>query len=258
MDNNFLVRHFGFPATLIHNDSMVTDRWFWLKKRLPRTLDKLKLLDIGCGSGAFTIGAALRGYVSLGLTWAEGDREKAAERAKLCGADCAKFEIMDVRELGSREDLNGDFDFAICLENMEHIVDNRKLMQDIADCLKPGGRLLLTTPNYYFKPLWLGDLHPVHKEVEDGGHVRRGESPASLQELCDAAGLKVEEVGYCSGTLSQWLTSLYRLLKKVHPLVGWMTILPLRPLPVLFDRLVSPIFGTPGYSITLLAYKPKF
>ena len=35
------------------------------------------LIDIGCGSGAFSIGAALRGYNSLGLSWDERNQQVA-------------------------------------------------------------------------------------------------------------------------------------------------------------------------------------
>ena len=31
---NWLVRALGFPATLIHGDTLVWDRWRWLKPRL--------------------------------------------------------------------------------------------------------------------------------------------------------------------------------------------------------------------------------
>ena len=71
------------------------------------------------------------------------------ERAKICKANTAKFEVLDVRNLESRDDLIGQFDVAICLENIEHIINDKKLIIDIALCLKPGGRLLLTTP-YFF------------------------------------------------------------------------------------------------------------
>jgi len=64
MDKSLLVRIVGFAATLIHGDPLILDRWHWLKKRLSRTLNGDKLIDIGCRSGAFTIGTALRGYKS--------------------------------------------------------------------------------------------------------------------------------------------------------------------------------------------------
>jgi 2-polyprenyl-3-methyl-5-hydroxy-6-metoxy-1,4-benzoquinol methylase len=69
MDKSLLVRIFGFRATVIHGDLLVLDRWLWLKKRLPFTRNGEKLIDVGCGSGAFTIGAALRGYQAIGLSW---------------------------------------------------------------------------------------------------------------------------------------------------------------------------------------------
>lgn len=69
--SSLLVKTIGFPATIIHGDTLVVDRWLWLKERLSRSGDSGKLIDIGCGSGAFTIGAALQGYDTLGLSWDE-------------------------------------------------------------------------------------------------------------------------------------------------------------------------------------------
>ena len=38
-------------------------------------------------------------------------------------------------------DLMSKFDVVVCLENIEHIQDDRKLMVDIRMCLKPAGRI---------------------------------------------------------------------------------------------------------------------
>ena len=127
-----LVRILGFPATLIHGDTLVLDRWLWLKKHLPRIPNGSKrVLDIGCGSGAFTIGLARRGYRSLGLSWDRRNREVAIERAAICRAKGAEFEILDVRRLDERTDLHGQFEFIICCENIEHILDDRKLIRKL-------------------------------------------------------------------------------------------------------------------------------
>jgi SAM-dependent methyltransferase len=257
MDRSLLVKLFGFPATLIHGDSLVLDRWLWLRRRLPVTRNAERLIDIGCGSGAFSIGAALRGYSVLGLSWDERNQRVANERAKLCGASSAEFEVFDVRNLHERQDLVGCFDVAICCENIEHILDDRKLMRDVTACLKPGGRLLLTAPNLLFVPMSPED-HGPFKQVEDGGHVRRGYSAAMLNELCSQAGLVPEAVSFCSGLLSQRTTTALRRLSGVHSLFGWATTLPLRALPPLFDDVVTRVTAWKPYSICLEAYKPRF
>ncbi|MBF0288333.1 MAG: class I SAM-dependent methyltransferase [SAR324 cluster bacterium] len=255
MDKSLLVKMIGFPATLIHGDTLVLDRWLWLKKRLPQTNNQEKLLDIGCGTGAFTIGAALRGYYTLGLSWDERNQKVASERAKMCNADSASFEVLDVRKLDTRDDLKGVFDIAICFENIEHIINDRKLIQDIVTCLKPGGRLLLTTPYLLFRPITSGDNGPF-SEVEDGGHVRRGYTKSMLEELCQHAGLVLERTSYCSGFISQKVTFLLRKLSGKH-LLGWTLVLPLRILPPLFDWLITNTIHWPYFSICIEAYKPR-
>jgi len=229
------------------------DRWLWLRKRLPRVTGA-RLIDVGCGSGAFTIGAALRGYQALGLSWDARNQRVAAERAVMCKASTAEFEVQDVRKLHTRKDLIGAFDVAICCEVIEHIVDDEKLMRDIAGCLKPGGRLLLTTPNFNLRP-----IDPAHAgpfpSVEDGGHVRKGYTPEGLLQICRRAELRVQTLSYCTGFLSQSIIRLYRVTGRIHPLVGWVIIHPLRIFPPLLDNWLTGVLRYPHYSICVEAYK---
>ena len=248
-----LVHIFGFPATLIHGDTLVIDRWRWLKQHLPPVpRGSKRLLDIGCGTGAFTIGTALRGYKALGVSWEKQD--VARQRASVCKADLAEFEELDVRNLDQRVDLRGSFDVVVCFENIEHILNDRKLIIDISRCLKVGGTLLLTTPNFDYRSITRSDQGPF-LQVEDGGHVRRGYTPKDLKILCAAAGLEVSVIGYCSGFVSQKITALMRTASAVHPLFGWAIILPLRVLPLLLDSWISALCHWPGFSITLVAQK---
>ncbi|MEO5372037.1 MAG: methyltransferase domain-containing protein [Magnetococcus sp. DMHC-1] len=252
-----MVRVFGFPALLIHGDTLVLDRWRWVRRHLPRSTERSRLIDVGCGNGVFSMGAARRGYLALGLSWDQRNRDLASERAALCQIPGASFEIQDIRNLAERSDLHQQFDTAICLEAIEHVLDDRRLLHAIVACLKPGGRLLLTTPYLYYRAITPSDDGPF-SVVEDGWHVRRGYSPAMLTELCQDAGLLLEEISYCSGFLSQKLTWAIRKLIRIHPLLAWGVTLPLRILPPLLDPVLDYLTGWPAYSICLVACKPRF
>jgi SAM-dependent methyltransferase len=232
------------------------DRWRWLRVRLPKTRNNERLLDVGCGSGAFSIGAALRGYHALGLSWDKRNQLVAIERARLCKASLAQFEVLDVRHLDRRRDLLGSFDVVICLETIEHILDDLVLMRSMAACVKPGGRLLLTAPYALYRAMAVGDMGPF-STIEDGGHVRRGYSTTMLEELCDHAGLKVESITFCSGFVSQKLAGAMRRLSAFNNLLAWALVLPLRPLPPLLDSVITYVLKWPCYSICLEAYKPR-
>jgi SAM-dependent methyltransferase len=160
-----------------------------------------------------------------------------------------------VRHLDAASDLRGRFDTVICLECIEHILDDAKLMRDMAACLKPGGRLLLTSPNADYIPITPGDAGPFWP-VETGWHVRKGYTAARLHEFCAGVGLTPRHVTFCSGFLSQKLTWGLRTLGRRNHLLGWAAILPLRWIPPLIDGVVSRLTNWPGYSICLEADKP--
>ena len=242
-----------FP--LIHGDTMVLDRWLWLKGRLPFTLNKEKLIDLGCGSGAFSINAALRGYTVFGLSYDAENNLKATQRVKDYGASNCIFYTSNLNELDSFSSVknwSNTFDICINFENIEHILDDKKLIKNIFNILKPGGRLLITSPSYI-----CSDPGPF-SEVEDGGHVRRGYSSVEMRELFELTGFRLECQDSCSGFFSQKITRIFGRLSVINSHFAWMVVLPFRFLPLVFDPPIKFLFGYKDYSICFEAIKPRF
>jgi SAM-dependent methyltransferase len=211
------------------------------------------VVDAGCGNGWLAINCARLGYQTLGLGWSDDDLARARDRAEKLDSS-AQFEVQDLRDLAGRGDLVARFDVVTCTEVIEHIIDDSKLMMSLAELLRPGGLLLLTTPNAEYIPMDEGDSGPFEL-IEDGRHVRKGYSADGLRDLAKVANLHVEEISYCSGRASQHLT---RLLRKVTRFVGygpaWALTFPLRALPLVADRFIG---NYPPYSICLVAKKEQ-
>jgi 2-polyprenyl-3-methyl-5-hydroxy-6-metoxy-1,4-benzoquinol methylase len=120
-----------------------------IKSRLDpsRDLAARRVLEIGCGRGGFACWLARhpgRPEV-VAADFSPGAVAKAQQFASKIGVDGIQWEVADIQKLDQFEE---EFDTVISCETIEHVPDPPLAVRQLARVLKPGGRMLLTTPNY--------------------------------------------------------------------------------------------------------------
>jgi SAM-dependent methyltransferase len=98
-----------------------------------------RLLDVGCSTGAFLAAARQRGWQVEGL---ELGQASAAYAQDVLGLTIARASLFE------HEAAEGSYDAIVFLEVIEHLPDPAGALARIARWLKPGGVLLVSTPNY--------------------------------------------------------------------------------------------------------------
>jgi 2-polyprenyl-3-methyl-5-hydroxy-6-metoxy-1,4-benzoquinol methylase len=112
-----------------------------LKKaaRLLNTLRPGAMLDIGCATGEWALHWKNRGWTVSGVDVNPSAAEAAAQNGvEACCLDLNAAPLPHPKE---------SFNLIFAGEVIEHIVDTDFFLKELARCLKPGGYVLLTTPN---------------------------------------------------------------------------------------------------------------
>jgi 2-polyprenyl-3-methyl-5-hydroxy-6-metoxy-1,4-benzoquinol methylase len=190
----------------------------------------------------------------LGISDTERELADARRRAQLLGIDHVAFEVHDLRELDSLPAPPEPYDNVICLEVIEHVIDDVAVLRALARRTRTGGRLLLSTPTAEHRPQYLEMRHQT--AVEDGRHVRYGYSPAQLRRVVEAAGFSVAQLEGVGGILMQTVTDVQRRLNQTSGALGWALTLPLRALRVI-DPFVTRRTGAAHLSYGVVATKVR-
>jgi 2-polyprenyl-3-methyl-5-hydroxy-6-metoxy-1,4-benzoquinol methylase len=132
-----------------------------------------RILDIGCGTGRHSIEMAKRGYATTGIDLSESQLERAREKASELKLNI-DFRKHDARQLPFAD----QFDLAIMLCEgafplMETDEMNFQILQNAANALKQGGKLIFTT---------LNGLFPLFHSVKDFLESAKKEGNASTTE----------------------------------------------------------------------------
>lgn len=103
--------------------------------------DGMRVLDLGCGWGAFTLFAAARfpGSEFLAVSNSEGQQAHIAEQARALGLANVRTHRADVNAL----QLEDSFDRVVCVEMFEHVRNHAALLARVSRWLKPTGRLFV-------------------------------------------------------------------------------------------------------------------
>ena len=152
------------------------------------------VLDAGCGSGRVfqhRLAGRVRRVVGIDVTDEPRDNENIDDATK-----------GDLRALPFRD---GTFDMAIVSHVAEHLTEPEPVFRELARVLRPGGRLLLLTPNrWHYVPLVARLMpHRVHllfnnwRGIDSRDIFRtayRANTASRLRELSAQAGLVVDRL----------------------------------------------------------------
>lgn len=128
-----------------------------------------KILDLGCGTGAFANFISSCGSVTGVELSPEAVKRASQLYPHISFHSGDAFEVM-VNQAA--------FDIVILQEVIEHVDDQAGLIEKCADALRPGGHLILTTPNK-----WVANASGVMKRAGEKGLLQPIENLLSIKEL---------------------------------------------------------------------------
>ena len=158
-----------------------------------------RVLEIGCGAGNLLMQATVRGSypVALDLAMQALSFVRSRLREAQAGSE-APGDFMCIQSVGEHLPLaSGSFECVLLSEVIEHLEIPQISIREAARVLRPGGRLLITTPNYRsLWPLmeWTVDLLKMAPKMAGEQHISRFH-PASLRYLLNQSGLHIEYFG---------------------------------------------------------------
>lgn len=162
------------------NDSEIERSSKKMMRALVPATAPLRILDIGCGTGlnASYLRAAGHSVVGVDLS------AVAIEKLRLRGFEGWVCDIESQQLPMAAE----SFDLVYASEVIEHCADTEAFLHEVFRVLKPGGKLLLSTPNSAFWPFRiLGLIGRTATEYQHPGHVRFF-SKRSLRRAIESAG----------------------------------------------------------------------
>ena len=201
--------HPAVPSPIAVQDAIYasrnpTRRWLhqlrrdWIGRRIAQlAAGAARGLEIGAGSGQYTAALAQRcarlTVLDIELPYLQRARQVAAPAP----IDCCQGDLL-------RPPLAaGSFDFILCSEVIEHLPPGSRAAAQLSALLKPGGVLILSTPQEHsllesvarlaLSPLLLGLTRRIYREpVQQLGHTNLL-SRGALQEELAAAGFELVE-----------------------------------------------------------------
>jgi 2-polyprenyl-3-methyl-5-hydroxy-6-metoxy-1,4-benzoquinol methylase len=188
---------------------------------------KLHILDVGCGVGSLSFYLGKLGAQVTGI-------DLSPRAIEICISAQKHLKMKNVKfEQGELKKGRGDKDAVLCLEVIEHVPDQEKLLDLLNSQLKKKGLLFLSTPSKENFLYGIGFLDKFDKEV---GHLRRYDI-SGLKKLIEAHGFKIKLIQRQEGPLRNILftTKLGILIKGLKG--------PLVPIFHFIDQMFIPFFG---------------
>lgn len=223
-----IISHSHFLRTLFYRilDLFFLRSWYVRKllKQYGSQLDRQgdwKLLDAGSGFGQYDrfilnrFSKVAVKAIDVKADYLEDSQYYFAEEIK---QGRISFEVADLLDLNYEE----AFNFAVCIDVLEHIEEDEQVMANINRALRPDGYFLMHSPSIYSEEDADGDDSFVDE------HARVGYSKADIRQKLESAGFTAVDIAYTYGSKGHLAWEL--LIK--YPML-WMNKIKLWALPIM-------------------------
>ncbi|HZB30055.1 MAG TPA: methyltransferase domain-containing protein [Streptosporangiaceae bacterium] len=228
------------PTVPVRSGQLRTRRLLLLLDDIFRTADRpLRVIDVGCGDGMGTELTTVRaasagGHHVAGVDWAEGPLKQAAGR----GLTLLRGSLEAGLPVAS-----GSVDVVILSEVVEHLVDTDGGIAELHRVLRPGGHLVLSTPNlaaWFNRGLLLAGIQPIFSEVSlrgvygrpgavVAGHLRLFTKRALTGFLADRGFTDIRVSGACYHDVPLPLRPLDRCFRLIPGLAAILMVHARKP-----------------------------
>lgn len=175
----------------------------------------LQILELGCASGG-TLARIQKEWTNC-TTWGIELNEDAAKLAERVVDHCYCGNCEEMELPGK----DSSFDYILCLDVLEHLVDPWKMVQRLASKLKPGGALIASIPNVthwtVLIPYLQGQWEYTDQGILDRTHLHFF-TLETAHRLCSPEGMKVERMMNTVMKLPEAVTPLYNQLSSFTPI----------------------------------------
>lgn len=210
-----------------------------MKSRVDAILEVVRgpdVLDVGCAGHVPKLGSPY---------WLHG---RLRDRFNVSGIEIAGAAVRELESLGfdrvviaDAHDFHLDerFDTIVAGELIEHLGRPEEFLRTAARHLKPGGRLVLTTPYPFSLLNFLYALKNFPKTCSNAEHTMWF-CPSTMHELARRAGLVVQDWALIADYELDTGSRSYRFFVSAIRLLGWLLPRRLRHNAMLFVLVPSP------------------
>ena len=213
-----------------------------------------KILDMGCGAGRHTCGVyQLENITAIGADRDFNDLQHAFEKLSYHDSIVAHggghwaLSVADIKDIPFE---NESFDLVICSEVLEHIMDDKKAIEELERVLKPNCYLVISVPRYWPERLcWA--MSDAYVNKDNGGHLRIYKRNSLIKRIKQQTNLQFVLYHHAHSIHSPfwWLKCAVGpkredsiLVNLYHKLLVW-DLMEKPYLTQFIDKLLNPIMG---------------
>ena len=180
------------------------------------------ILDAGSGFGqySFYMASKNRNYSIDAIDVKDDQITDCNQFFAKCNLKNAKFAVGDL----TQSIAINKYDFVLCVDVMEHILEDVQVFKNFHQAMKPGAMLLISTPSDQGG----SDVHEVTGESFIGEHVRDGYPKEEMAEKLRQAGFDKMEILYSYGAPGKiaWKLSMKYPMTMLNASKAFFIILP--------------------------------